>query len=97
MAFFPFEKDPISRKASQMKLALECIAAKGAYVSQVLGIDEDPSLAVVFVSQQMDQFPGGIAVEIPYGIDMPIAVSPSNVDLEILAHALFSMDGVVIN
>ena len=53
-----------------MNIALKYSAAERKYLAQILGIDEDLSRTSVLFLKQVDQFPGGTAVKITFGVDM---------------------------
>ena len=55
-------------------------------MSQVMGVDEDLAISVVFFEEQVDQFAGGAAIKVPPGLDMQVAVLFIALDLKIGAH-----------
>jgi hypothetical protein len=61
---YPFKKKPICRQPAQMKPTLKGTATERVYLAQILGINNNPPLTVVFFMNQIEQLPGGAAIKI---------------------------------
>ncbi|MBL0712229.1 MAG: hypothetical protein JJV98_00895 [Desulfosarcina sp.] len=88
ISLLSFEIDSIGWQFFLIKVASECAASERTHIAQVMGINNDPSLAVVLFIKQIDKLPGGIAVKNPSGANMQVAVALFDLDLKIGAHAL---------
>lgn len=53
-SFFPFKEKPLHWKPGLLGLVFKRAAAERAYLVQVLGVDKDPSFAIVFFMKQVD-------------------------------------------
>jgi hypothetical protein len=73
-----------------IQAASECAASKWAHFAQVPGINNNLPLTVVLLMEQIDQFPGGAAVQIPPWDNMQVTVAFLYIDLKIGAHAYTS-------
>ena len=73
-----------------MEMTSEGCAAERAYLAQSSRIDEDLSLAVVFLLKQIDQLPGGVAAEVPFGVYVQVAINLPELNPEAVVHILSS-------
>jgi len=87
--FFTFETESICRHGSEIQPAPKSVAAEWVYHAQVTGIDKHSSFTVILIMNQIDQFPGGTPVKIPFWLNVQVAVAFFELDLKIDAHELY--------
>jgi len=91
--FLPLKNQVLGWYDPAVQTAAEDIAAEGIDLTKPAGIDDDLSRAVVFFVKQMDQLPGGAAVEIAFYLHMQIAVMSFDFHIEIAVHPNFPFPG----
>lgn len=91
-SFFALEMQAFEWQVPTIQTALEGGASKGAHLLEIVGINVDFSLAVILLVEQVDQFPGGIAVEVTAGLNMQVAIVFFEINMEIAAHLKASVD-----
>jgi hypothetical protein len=96
-AIFAFEENPFGGQQPSVEAAMEGAASERTQRRQVVGVDIDLSPSVVLFVEQVDQFPGGIAVKVAARTNMQVAVIFFEFDMKIIAHEKASVDRFAVN